>query len=102
MSLKENQRDRESRKKFEYFTDAELPNGKSVCRLGFSMLPDDIDRPAEYPTQIITTAVDDGSDLARLAQYLAHPDPDNVEYGALSKRTRLVRKIWEVYGNAEL
>lgn len=84
-----------------YFTNIELPNGKSVCRFGFPLLPDDIDRPAEFPTQIITTAVDDGSGLARLAQYLDHPDPGNAEYGALSKRARLVRKIWEVYGNAE-
>lgn len=84
-----------------YFTDVELPNGKSVCRLGFPLLPDDMDCPAEHPTQIVTTAVDDGSDLARLAQYLAHPDPDNTEYGVLSKRARLVRKIWEMYGNAE-
>lgn len=84
-----------------YLTDEALPNGKTVCRLGFPLLPDDIDRPAEFPTQIITTAVDDGSDLARLAQYLAHPDPDNAEYGVLSKRARLVRKIWEVYGNTE-
>lgn len=84
-----------------YFTDAELPNGKSVCRLGFPLLPDDIDRPAEFPTQIITTAVDNGSDLSRLAQYLDHPDPDNAEYGVLSKRANLIRKIWEVYGNAE-
>lgn len=84
-----------------YLTDVELPNGKSVCRLGFPLLPDDIDRPAEFPTQIITTAVDDGSDLAKLAQYLVHPDPDNAEYGVLSKRARLVRQIWEVYGNTE-
>ena len=78
-----------------YFTDAELPNGKSVCRLGFPLLPDDIDHPAEFPTQIITTAVDDGSDLARLAQYLDHPDSDNEAYGALSKRVNRVRRIWE-------
>lgn len=76
-----------------YLTDVELPNGKSVCRLGFPLLPDDIDRPAKFPTQIITTAVDDGSNLARLAQHLAHPDPNNVEYGALSKRARLVGEI---------
>ena len=78
-----------------YFTDAELPNGKSVCRLGFPLLPDEIDRPAEYPTQIITTAVDDGSDLAKLAQYLDHPDPGNTEYGVLSRRANLVRGLWE-------
>ena len=79
-----------------YFTDAELPDGRTVCRLGFPLLPDDIDRPAEFPTQIITTAADDGSDLARLAQYLNRLDFDNTEYGALSKRARLVRKIWEI------
>ena len=79
-----------------YLTDVELPNGKSVCRLGFSLLPDDIDRPAEFPTQIVTTAVDDGSNLARLAQYLDHPNPDNEAYGVLSKRVNRVRRLWEM------
>lgn len=78
-----------------YFTDAELPNGRSVCRLGFPLLPDDIDHPAEFPTQIITTAVDDGNDLAKLAQYLDNPDPGNTEYGVLSRRTNLVRGLWK-------
>lgn len=78
-----------------YFTDAELPDGRTVCRLGFPLLPDDIGRPAEFPTQILTTAADDGSDLARLAQYLNRPDLDNTEYGALADRVDLLLDAWQ-------
>lgn len=48
-----------------------LPEDKLVCRVGFLLVPDDLDIHVEYPTQIISTLTDDGSDLAKLVQYLA-------------------------------
>lgn len=78
-----------------YFTQADLPGGKLVCRYGFPMTADDLSLPAELPTQIVSTSVNDGSELAEFVQYLKHPDPQTQKYGQLSKRVEELRTEWE-------
>lgn len=75
-----------------YLTSAKLPDGKAVCRFGFPLIPDDIMRKSDYPTQIISAAAEDGSNMCALARYLENPTPDHGQFGRLSDRVEQIRK----------
>lgn len=78
-----------------YFVNDSLPEDKLVYRVGFLMMPDDLGIHVENPTQIISTVTDDGSDLAKLVQYLDSPSRDCHEFGALSRTANVLLNIWE-------
>lgn len=87
-----------------YFLNDRLPGDKQVCRTGFLLIPDDIDINAEMPTQIISTVTDDGSELAKLVQYLRGPTRNRIEYGPLADRVDELLDAWEAKkrGDGEL
>ncbi len=78
-----------------YFMHNKLPEDRLACRVGFLLVPDDIDINVELPTQIISTEVDDGSELANLVQYLKCPTCNHTEYGALADRVGVLLNAWE-------
>jgi hypothetical protein len=78
-----------------YFVNDTLPEDKLVCRVGFLLASDDLDINMDYPTQIISTVTDDGSDLAKLVRYLGSPSRSCNEFGALSRMVNVLLNIWE-------
>lgn len=78
-----------------YFLNDRLPGDKQVCRTGFLLVPDDIDINAQMPTQIISTVTDDGSELAKLIQYLRRPTRNRTEFGPLADRVDDLLDAWE-------
>jgi hypothetical protein len=84
-----------------YFLRNKLPEDRQVCRVGFLLMPDDIDINVELPTQIISTVADDSSELANLVQYLKCPVPHRAEYGALADRIDVLLSVQETRKNEE-
>ena len=78
-----------------YFLKNKLPGDKQVCRAGFPLIADDLVMHVENPTQIISTAVNDGSELASLVQYLLRPSAHCTKYGALADRVDLLLDAWQ-------
>lgn len=78
-----------------YLVNDALPGDKLVCRVGFLLIADDLDINVELPTQIISTEVDDGSELADLVQYLNCPTCNRIEYGAMADRMDVLLNAWE-------
>jgi hypothetical protein len=85
-----------------YFLNDTLPEDKLVCKVGFLLIADDLDINVELPTQIISTAVDDGSEFSNLVQYLKCPTCNCTEYGALADRVDVLLDVWKAQSqNAE-
>lgn len=84
-----------------YFLRNKLPEDRQVCRVGFLLVPDDIDINVELPTQIISTETDDGSDLAKLVHYLKCPKRKCTEYGALADRVDVLLGVQATRKNEE-
>ena len=78
-----------------YFLNDTLPEDKLVCKVGFLLIADDLDINVELPTQIISTEVDDGSELSNLVQYLKCPTCNRTKYGALADRVDVLLNAWE-------
>ena len=78
-----------------YFLNDTLPEDKLACKVGFLLIADDLDINVELPTQIISTEVDDGSELSNLVQYLKCPTCNRTEYGALADRVDVLLNAWE-------